>query len=998
MSKIETNRSPYLLYTSKLSGINNVKNQNIKATVPGQIANDEFTSNNKSDLRKEFEETKKQQGIIGKAWDGIKNLFGAKSGSKHIEKVIKQAERGEISTEEAQEALNKYKEGQKTCVDVVADLASGILAVGAFALAVPTGGASLAVGLGLATAVGAGVKVGIKAGDAIATGKEYAGKDLLYDTLTGGINGVLAPITNGLGNTVTKTIGKKLGLKIIQEGAEEVAEQGIKLGIKQTAKNIVLNQTIDVAEGTIGKRALAIGAGMAIDGALGGASDNMLRAGLNGENVIEAGIQGAIGGAIMSPVIGGGFRIAGKAGKALNNKITTKFVLPDGVNTKFKQGEVGDCALLSTIDGMMNNPNTAKTFKKSITKTISGDYNVRIGDNIVKVAKSSLSDEMLSDTTGIRIFEQAYKQLTGDIDGGFAEVVAKQFGLNPVHIANESITDELLDTLATNRSNTVLSLGTLVDTDGAISPIGTQRHYFTIKDIDSAKKTVKLTSPIDTSKTIELSYDDVKALGISIDGGSIKELEIPNKIRNSNDIKFKGKEILSADEIKEKSQKRIQAKIENGEINSVSSNVTSDPYEQELINNMIAKEAVYVDEVIEKDIMNAQFHNFMRQHPEINPQDIYIYSPMPKQQIKSYTRSGNIFAEVNGIDKSKIITNMAECPKGSVVFIPDDCSITGASMVFDLFETLPKDFDGHIVFAPTVMGAGNDLNDFEMADYVLGLICKMNKEGISREAIVNDSIVNGQLGLNSLISDGKPQNISMLNEILLPENYSRTTFSIAEGGLNAKNFRNNPTFESLSLEDKRLLDAIFTASSINKGYHSSGTMVLLTAKTPNNNVGIMELYGNALGLQTKPNGALRYIDSIKLAKENKKNIICIIPQSNNHGNFKDIIVESTLGNDKQITTIPYNNKNQSSINVVFKLPTGEEVTLPYTPKAELKSNVENGLERDFGIEIPPELLKYISILKGEYKPKSIKPNKGYWVDVVALAEGARIKRIGDISF
>lgn len=537
MIKLEINKNPYL-YTSKISKTENANNRNHPLSSSQKNSYDKFTYENKSNLRKEFEETEKQQGIIGKAWDGIKNIFGAKSGSKHVEKVIKQAERGEISQEEAQEALNKYKEGQKTCIDVVADLASGILAVGAFALAVPTGGASLAVGLGIATAVGAGVKVGIKAGDALATGKEYKGKDLLYDTLTGGINGVLAPITNGLGNTVTKTIGKKLGLKIIQEGAEEAAEQGIKLGIKQTAKNIVLNQTIDVAEGTIGKRALALGAGMAIDGALGGASDNMLRAGLNGENVIEAGIQGAIGGAIMAPVIGGGFRVAGNAGKALNNKITTKIVLPDGINTKFKQGQTGDCALLSTIDGMMNNPNTAKTFKKSITKTINGDYNVKIGDKIVKVAKSSLSDDMLSDKTGMRIFEQAYKQLTGDIDGGFAEVVAKQFGLNPVHIANESITDELLDTLATNKSNTVLSLGTLVDTDGAISPIGSQRHYFTIKDIDSAKKTVKLTSPIDTSKTIELSYDDVKALGISIDGGTIKKLELPNIRRKSNDEKF----------------------------------------------------------------------------------------------------------------------------------------------------------------------------------------------------------------------------------------------------------------------------------------------------------------------------------------------------------------------------------------------------------------------------------------------------------------------------
>ena len=35
--------------------------------------------------------------------------------------------------------------------------------------------------------------------------------------------------------------------------------------------------------------------------------------------------------------------------------------------------------------------------EKSITKTIGGDYNVKIGDQVVRVSKASLSDEMLSD-------------------------------------------------------------------------------------------------------------------------------------------------------------------------------------------------------------------------------------------------------------------------------------------------------------------------------------------------------------------------------------------------------------------------------------------------------------------------------------------------------------------------------------------------------------------------------------------------------------------------
>ncbi|MCD7739732.1 MAG: hypothetical protein LUH11_00060, partial [Candidatus Gastranaerophilales bacterium] len=183
---------------------------------------------------------------------------------------------------------------------------------------------------------------------------------------------------------------------------------------------------------------------------------------------------------------------------------------------------------------------SAGILKKSITKTAFGDYNVKIGDEIVRVSKSSLSDEMLSDTTGIKIFEQAYKQISGDLDGGFAETVAKQFGLNPVHITNDAITDEMLDKIAREQNNTVLSLGTLIDTDGNISLNGTQRHYFTIKEVDACTKIVKISSPYDTSKIIELPYDDVKTLGISIDGGSIKETGLPNFARNSDDMVFKG--------------------------------------------------------------------------------------------------------------------------------------------------------------------------------------------------------------------------------------------------------------------------------------------------------------------------------------------------------------------------------------------------------------------------------------------------------------------------
>ena len=279
-------------------------------------------SESSNPLQEEFNKVKQQQGLIGKAWDGVKNIFGAKSGSKSVEKIIKQVSNGKLTEEEGRAAIEKYKEGQKMCVDVVADLASGILSVGAFALTVATGG--IAGGLIAATLVGTGLKVGIKAGDAKATGKEYTGKDLLYDTATGAINGLLAPITNGIGNCVTKTIAKKLGLEIVENGVKLGAKEIVKQGVKQSIKSGMISKGVDVTGGTIVKRGLAIGAGMAIDGALGGAADNAVRAGLEGQNVISGAAQGAVGGLIMSPLIGGGFRIVGKAASKVGSKIADK--------------------------------------------------------------------------------------------------------------------------------------------------------------------------------------------------------------------------------------------------------------------------------------------------------------------------------------------------------------------------------------------------------------------------------------------------------------------------------------------------------------------------------------------------------------------------------------------------------------------------------------------------------------------------------------------------
>ena len=521
----------------------------------------------------DLKEAEDNNGFIGKAWSWTKNTFGFGDSSNKVKKSqskekellanfdkdpkgtfeqltgvpysnenVEKFINGEIKLKSEQN-LDGYKEGQDMCVDIAGDIVSGVVALGAVAAAPFTGGASLL----LAAGAGAVVKTGLKYADAKSAGREY--DSFGRDMATGAFSGFLAPLTGGAGGAVGKAVATRMGLEAVQVGAKSVAvnaaSQTAKQGLKQGLKTMIANPTgYTYAGGNILKRGVAYGAEMVTDGALGGAVDNAFRTAYDGgslEDVLNSAKEGFVGGAILSPVIGGGFKVVGHAGHYINNKMTTKNVLPDGVNTKFAQGQAPDCAVLSVIDGMLDNPATVNKIKRAISRDFDGNYMVNIGDKTVIVPKSAITDEMLADKSGIKIFETAYRTLTGELDGGFADVAAKHFGLNPVHIDSSMITDEMLSRLAREKGNGVFSFGAKIDADGNLAKEGTP-HYFSIKEIDPASKKVKVVDTYDTSKVIELSFEDVKAYGISIDGGTVKPSTLPNSARNLDDVRFRGVE------------------------------------------------------------------------------------------------------------------------------------------------------------------------------------------------------------------------------------------------------------------------------------------------------------------------------------------------------------------------------------------------------------------------------------------------------------------------
>ena len=218
-------------------------------------------------------------------------------------------------------------------VDVAGDMISGIAAVGIYTAAVAaapfTGGASIAVGVVAAAGSGALIKSGIKYADTIGTNRKYTLKNLGHDCATGAFSGALAPITGGLGGAVGKTVATKFGIQAVKTVGKEVAEEVVKGGVKNTLKTALINPAgYEYVGGTLLKRGTAMAAEMATDGALGGAIDTAFRTGYeqveSGEGldwgvIGESALQGCIGGAIMSPIIGGGMKATGKAGHSLGS-------------------------------------------------------------------------------------------------------------------------------------------------------------------------------------------------------------------------------------------------------------------------------------------------------------------------------------------------------------------------------------------------------------------------------------------------------------------------------------------------------------------------------------------------------------------------------------------------------------------------------------------------------------------------------------------------------
>lgn len=412
--------------------------------------------NQLNELEKEFQNTKNKNGWLSGSWDKFKNWSGIgassnktqseinnlkeqiknlKNNPKELDTVFKNITGKDLTIDnlsqivnrettlldasKAGEKVNKYSEGQNMAVDVVADMVSGMAAVGVVALgsaigicAAPfTAGASLglvAAGLGLAAGTGAAVKSAIKASDCIGNEKEYTLQNLGYDITTGALNGAMAPLSNAIGGAAGTGIMKAAGMEALEtQVVKSAAAAGGKAIIKEAGEKVALSA---------GQKAIklaASGVTMALDGGLSGATDAFARdiATGNTDNLLKDTLQGFGAGAAGGVVIGGGFKVAGKAGAKLGS---TEAAQALGGAIKKTTGGLSDLAgdavdglanhsrivrnISSTLSDFGDNLNSkaiATSLKNCLTIGDDGLYNVNVGSYTVKLAKDELSDEIL---------------------------------------------------------------------------------------------------------------------------------------------------------------------------------------------------------------------------------------------------------------------------------------------------------------------------------------------------------------------------------------------------------------------------------------------------------------------------------------------------------------------------------------------------------------------------------------------------------------------------
>lgn len=296
--------------------VNQIKDEESQKELALLLQNDspenngnEITDENISLLEDNLSKAKDNQGVIGSLWNGIKSITGLGSSTKKCEQALADYKNGKITFDEADSIISGFESKQKSSVNLVSNILTGVAATLVVGSAVLTGGLSLGVVAG-AAAVGGATKAGLKFLDRATNkveGDAADAKQIIKDSLSGAIDGAVSVATAGMGTAAVT------GKTVAEQTLKETVKQGIISGAKAGA----------------------------VSGAVTGAGDYTIEAALeedvdfNAADLAKSTLMNAAGGAVAGGVMGG---IASgvqynKASKAINTEALTDDIPETAIDT-----------------------------------------------------------------------------------------------------------------------------------------------------------------------------------------------------------------------------------------------------------------------------------------------------------------------------------------------------------------------------------------------------------------------------------------------------------------------------------------------------------------------------------------------------------------------------------------------------------------------------------------------------------------------------------------
>ncbi len=199
-----------------------------------------YSNKDKQALNQKLKETKDKQGLLGAAWNEIKEVVNIGKTESECESMVKKFESGQVSFEEALEYIEQYQKAQDSGADLLANIATGIGSIAVATTALSAGPIGWGAAFIKGAPMGALLKSTVKTVDRATNNvkdDELDTKKILKDAISGSITGATSAVSSGISAGVqTGQIGVS-----IAKGAKCSALSGALSGSTSYMTDVVLD-------------------------------------------------------------------------------------------------------------------------------------------------------------------------------------------------------------------------------------------------------------------------------------------------------------------------------------------------------------------------------------------------------------------------------------------------------------------------------------------------------------------------------------------------------------------------------------------------------------------------------------------------------------------------------------------------------------------------------------------------------------------------------------